>query len=140
MIEVVAALIIEDMHVLLAQRGAHQEYPLHFENPGGKAVGTERPWETLLRELEEELGLLKTFLHVIPAPLLVYNDPARRFRVSLHEVRLLRPRVRGSIPVPREGQGVAWFTMEAMQHLKMTPASEAWKLDVLSHVMAEHRP
>jgi len=55
---VAAAVIIEDGRVLLAQRKSGTHLAGAWEFPGGKVEPDEDPRDALVRELEEELGIL----------------------------------------------------------------------------------
>jgi (d)CTP diphosphatase len=57
-IDVVAAIIEQDGLILLAQRPAHADQPGMWEFPGGKVEAGESQPEALIRELQEELGIL----------------------------------------------------------------------------------
>src|SRR3954466_3996148 len=54
---VAVALIDADNRVLLAQRPEGKQLAGLWEFPGGKIEAGERPEETLIRELAEELGI-----------------------------------------------------------------------------------
>ncbi len=56
--QVVAALIVRAGQVLICQRTKHQPLPLKWEFPGGKIEEGEEAGAALLRELEEELGIV----------------------------------------------------------------------------------
>ncbi|HEY4774400.1 MAG TPA: NUDIX domain-containing protein, partial [Xanthobacteraceae bacterium] len=52
------ALIDADGRVLIAQRPAGRPMAGLWEFPGGKIAAGERPEQTLIRELKEELGIV----------------------------------------------------------------------------------
>ncbi|WP_164214043.1 NUDIX domain-containing protein, partial [Stenotrophomonas maltophilia] len=54
---VACALVDQDNRVLLAERPAGKALAGLWEFPGGKLEPGERPEETLIRELNEELGI-----------------------------------------------------------------------------------
>src|SRR5213596_2818236 len=54
---VACALVDADKRVLLAERPAGKQLAGLWEFPGGKVEPGERPEETLIRELSEELGI-----------------------------------------------------------------------------------
>jgi len=58
MIQVVAAILEQDGRILIGQRMPEQSHPLKWEFPGGKVEVGETPGQALVRELEEELGIL----------------------------------------------------------------------------------
>ncbi|MGE3150719.1 MAG: (deoxy)nucleoside triphosphate pyrophosphohydrolase, partial [Pseudorhodoplanes sp.] len=55
---VACALIDADGRVLIAQRPPGKALAGLWEFPGGKVESGERPEETLIRELQEELGIV----------------------------------------------------------------------------------
>ena len=55
---VVAAVIEQAGRVLICRRKPDQSHPLKWEFPGGKVEPGEAPEAALVRELEEELGIL----------------------------------------------------------------------------------
>lgn len=56
--KVVAGLILVESKFLICQRTRHQPFPLKWEFPGGKIEAGEQAEAALIRELEEELGIL----------------------------------------------------------------------------------
>lgn len=56
--KVVAGLILVQGKFLICQRTRHQPFPLKWEFPGGKIEPGEQPEAALIRELEEELGIV----------------------------------------------------------------------------------
>jgi len=57
MVQVVAAIIERQGHILIGQRQPEQSHPLKWEFPGGKVEPGETPGRALTRELEEELAI-----------------------------------------------------------------------------------
>jgi 8-oxo-dGTP diphosphatase len=55
-IRVVGAAIFNAGRLLIAQRGSHGPLPGKWEFPGGKIEHAESPEQTLIREIDEELG------------------------------------------------------------------------------------
>jgi 8-oxo-dGTP diphosphatase len=56
-IRVVAALLVSEKKVLIAQRPSRDAFPGLWEFPGGKVKKGERDEDALKRECEEELGI-----------------------------------------------------------------------------------
>src|SRR5512143_2383509 len=56
--QVVAGLFLQGNKILICQRTRHQPLPLKWEFPGGKIESGEQPRDALVRELEEELGVV----------------------------------------------------------------------------------
>ena len=57
---VAAGLVIEGTRVLLTQRRSDQDLGGYWELPGGKVEPGEAPLSAVIRELEEELGIVVT--------------------------------------------------------------------------------
>ena len=97
------ALIDPDGRVLLAQRPAGKSMAGLWEFPGGKMEPGERPEETLIRELAEELGI------AVKEPCLAPFTFASHAYDNFH---LLMPlflcRRWDGTPVPREHVAIKW--------------------------------
>ncbi|MDO4607206.1 MAG: (deoxy)nucleoside triphosphate pyrophosphohydrolase [Bowdeniella nasicola] len=65
---VVAAALIQDGHLLVAQRAYPPELAGLWEFPGGKVEDGEDPVTALRREIEEELGIAITVGTQVPGP------------------------------------------------------------------------
>lgn len=74
---VAVALVDADGRVLLAQRPEGKALAGLWEFPGGKIEPGERPEATLIRELDEELGLIVKEPCLAPSP-----SPAMAMRIS----------------------------------------------------------
>src|SRR5262249_28305889 len=120
------ALIDPDGRVLIAQRPAGKAMAGLWEFPGGKVEAGERPEQTLIRELKEELGI--TINEACPAP-----PTFARHRYP--ELPLLMPRYVGrrweGTVQALEGQQVAWARANRLRDYPMPPADEP----LISHLM-----
>jgi 8-oxo-dGTP diphosphatase len=111
------ALIDADGRVLLAQRPEGRPMANLWEFPGGKVEHGERPEQTLIRELKEELGI------VVSEPCLA---PLTFASHSYQEFHLLMPlyvcrRWEGMVTA-REGQRLAWVRPNRLRDYAMPPA------------------
>ncbi|HAH11651.1 MAG TPA: 8-oxo-dGTP diphosphatase MutT [Alphaproteobacteria bacterium] len=112
-----AALIDPDGRVLLAQRPQGKSMAGMWEFPGGKIEPGERPEETVIRELREELAI-----GIQEACLAPFTFASHRY----DDFHLLMPvfvcrRWEGQ-PMPKEGQTLAWVRPREMRDLPMPPA------------------
>ncbi|MCQ8783889.1 (deoxy)nucleoside triphosphate pyrophosphohydrolase [Mangrovibrevibacter kandeliae] len=111
------ALVDADRRVLIAQRPEGKSLAGLWEFPGGKIEPGETPEETLVRELEEELGIVTQTACL--APLTFASHPYERFNL-LMPLYVCR-RFQG-IPSPREGQVLKWVRPNALRDYPMPPA------------------
>lgn len=114
---VACALFDVDGRVLVAQRPEGKALAGLWEFPGGKVEAGERPEETLIRELAEELGIV-----VKPACLAPLTFASHAY----DDFHLLMPlyvcrRWEGT-PAGREGQAVRWMKPARLRDLPMPPA------------------
>lgn len=114
---VACALIDADGRILLAQRPEGKSMAGLWEFPGGKIETGERPETTLIRELNEELGIR------------VKEDCLAPFAFASHgydSFHLLMPlylcRRWEGIVVAREGQKLAWARTNELANYAMPPA------------------
>ncbi len=111
------ALIDPDGRVLVALRPPDKSMAGLWEFPGGKVEVGERPEETVIRELREELGIS------IQEPCLAPFAFASHSYADFH---LLMPlyvcrRWEGS-PAPREHSALKWVKPNELSHYRMPPA------------------
>jgi 8-oxo-dGTP diphosphatase len=113
------ALIDADGRVLLTERPAGKSMAGLWEFPGGKIETGERPEETLIRELKEELGI------VVREPCLA---PLTFASHGYEDFHLLMPlyvcRRWEGIVAAQEGQLLAWVRPNRLRDYKMPPADE----------------
>ncbi len=113
------ALVDPDWRVLLAERPAGKPLAGLWEFPGGKVEPGERPEETLIRELREELGIAVE--EPCLAPLTFASHPYETFHL-LMPLYLCR-RWSGFVR-PLEGQRLAWVRPRDLRSYPMPPADE----------------
>jgi 8-oxo-dGTP diphosphatase len=113
------ALIDADGRVLLAERPAGRPMAGLWEFPGGKVENGERPEDTLIRELHEELGI--TIREACLAPLAFASHAYADFHL-LMPLYVCR-RWDGTVAA-REGQRLAWVRPNRLREYPMPPADE----------------
>jgi 8-oxo-dGTP diphosphatase len=116
---VAVALIDADGRVLIAERPEGKQLAGLWEFPGGKIEAGERPEQTLIRELHEELGI------TVEEPCLAPLTFASHAYESFH---LLMPlyvcRRWSGFVQPREGQRLKWVRPRDLRDYPMPPADE----------------
>ena len=111
------ALIDADGRVLLAQRPEGRPMAGLWEFPGGKVEEGERPEDTLIRELHEELGI--TVREACLAPLTFASHAYEDFHL-LMPLYMCR-RWEGTVAA-REAQQLAWVRPNRLREYPMPPA------------------
>ena len=120
------ALVDTDGRVLLAQRPAGKLMAGLWEFPGGKVEAGERPEQTLIRELKEELGILVNEACLAPLTFASHAYPDFHLLMPLFVCR----RWEGT-PMALEGQQLAWVRVNRLRDYPMPPADEP----LVSHLM-----
>jgi 8-oxo-dGTP diphosphatase len=113
------ALIDVDGRVLLAQRPAGKLMAGLWEFPGGKVESGERPEDSLIRELKEELGIVVREACLAPLTFASHAYPEFHLLMPLFVCR----RWDGMV-TPREGQRLAWVRPNRLREYPMPPADE----------------
>ena len=114
---IACALVDVDKRILIAQRPPGKALAGLWEFPGGKAEPGERPEATLIRELQEELGI--TVAEPCLAPLTFASHAYEDFHL-LMPLYICR-RWEGQA-VAREGQRLAWVRANKLRDYPMPPA------------------
>ncbi len=111
------ALIDSDGRVLIAQRGPGGAMAGLWEFPGGKIEPGERPEETVIRELKEELAI-----DVKEACLAPFTFVSHRYEGFALLMPLYITRRWSGTPIPREHQALKWVRPRDLVNYPMPPA------------------
>ena len=111
------ALIDADRRVLIAERPEGKSLAGLWEFPGGKVEAGETPEETLIRELQEEIGVTTQAACLAPLTFASHLYPDFHLLMPLYVCR----RYEG-IARPREGQRLKWVRPKDLRDYPMPPA------------------
>jgi len=120
------ALVDTDGRVLIAQRPAGKAMAGLWEFPGGKVEAGERPEQTLIRELKEELGIVVNEACLAPLTFASHAYPDFHLLMPLYVCR----RWDGTVTA-LEDQSLAWVRPNRLRDYPMPPADEP----LISHLM-----
>ncbi len=116
---VAVALVDADGRVLIAQRPPGKSLAGLWEFPGGKLDPGERPEAALIRELDEELGIVVNEACLAPLTFASHAYPDFHLLMPLWVCR----RWEGLVS-PREGQALKWVRAGRLRDYPMPPADE----------------
>ena len=120
------ALVDTDGRVLIAQRPKGKPMSGLWEFPGGKIENGERPEDTLIRELKEELGITVNDACLAPLAFASHSYADFHLLMPLYVCR----RWEGTV-VATEGQQLAWVKPNRLRDYEMPPAD----IPLISHLM-----
>jgi 8-oxo-dGTP diphosphatase len=120
------ALVDADGRVLLAQRPDGKAMAGLWEFPGGKVEGNETPEQSLIRELQEELGIVVNEACLAPLTFASHAYPDFHLLMPLYVCR----RWEGQVTAI-EGQKLAWVKPNRLRDYEMPPAD----VPLISHLM-----
>lgn len=126
---VAAALVDSDGRVLIARRPEGKQLAGQWEFPGGKVEEGETPEAALVRELEEELGIVVKTACLAPFVFASHTYETFHLLMPLYLIR----RWEGE-PEAREHSALKWVRPNAMKDYPMPPADlplVAWLTDFL---------
>jgi len=120
------ALVDADGRVLIAQRPAGKPMAGLWEFPGGKIESGERPEQTLIRELKEELGIDVSEDCLAPLTFASHLYPDFHLLMPLYVCR----RWEGTVTA-LEAPQLAWVKPNKLRDYDMPPAD----IPLISHLM-----
>src|SRR5690606_10289708 len=113
------ALVDADGRVLLAQRPEGKSLAGLWEFPGGKVEQGETPEETLIRELQEEVGITTKVACHAPLTFASHTYDDFHLLMPLYVCRRFEGVAQGL-----EGQSLKWVRPKDMRDYPMPPADE----------------
>lgn len=113
------ALIDADGRVLIAQRPPGKTMAGLWEFPGGKVEQGERPEQSLIRELKEELGIVVKEECLAPLTFASHAYADFHLLMPLYVCRRWE-----GIVEPREKQALKWVRPNDLRNFPMPPADE----------------
>lgn len=117
MLVAACALIDPDGRVLIAQRPPDKSMAGLWEFPGGKVEAGERPEDTVIRELHEELGI--TVKEACLAPFTFASHPYPEFQLLMP---LYICRRWDGVATAREHTALKWVMPRELSQYPMPPA------------------
>lgn len=113
------ALLDSDGRILLAQRPEGKSLAGLWEFPGGKVEKGETPEETLVRELQEEIGIVTKVACLAPLTFASHTYDHFHLLMPLYVCRRYEGIARGC-----EGQAIKWVKPMDLRSYPMPPADE----------------
>ncbi|MGB6116919.1 MAG: 8-oxo-dGTP diphosphatase MutT [Mesorhizobium sp.] len=113
------ALVDADGRVLLSERPEGKQLAGLWEFPGGKVEAGETPEETLVRELQEELGIETKTACLAPLTFASHSYETFHLLMPLYVCRRFWGTAKGL-----EGQRLKWVRPRDMRNYPMPPADE----------------
>jgi 8-oxo-dGTP diphosphatase len=128
---VAAALTNENDEILLQKRPAGRNMAGLWEFPGGKVENGETPESALVRELEEELGIVVDAKNLHPLTFASEALADKHLVLLLYNCRLWVGE-----PKPLDSPEIAWVSISDMRKLHMPPADAPFIDALASHLRA----
>ncbi|MDY0184759.1 MAG: (deoxy)nucleoside triphosphate pyrophosphohydrolase [Desulfuromonadaceae bacterium] len=129
MLEVAAAIIVEDGLVLLGQRSEHTHLGGYWEFPGGKLEPGESVYACVEREVQEELGVAARAGALVCES--IYAYPFGTVKLLCVHTFLLQKQLMRNVHTRLE-----WVALEALSTYNLAPAD----IPVVPHLLRYFAP
>lgn len=127
MVEVVAALIWENVKFMICQRPAHEARALLWEFVGGKVEPGEAKENALMRECQEELAITLSVGDVFMDVVHEYPD------ITVH-LTLFNATIAEGVPQKLEHNDICWITPAEIPQYAFCPADK----EILAAITKQH--
>jgi 8-oxo-dGTP diphosphatase len=132
---VAAALINPDGKVLVQKRSENRSMAGLWEFPGGKIEPHERPEDALVRELDEELGIIVMPEDITPLSFASAPLGEQHLLLLLYICRKWQ-----GVPAALDAAVIQWCSINALQNLEMPPADVPLVKALLAHALSVPNP
>ena len=118
----------EGLYLVLYRSNSHPLFPGHIDFPGGEVEPKETPEAAVMREIQEETGLL-----VDPKKLKkLFTKQYRQTTHILFEAKLAEPDAK--IALSWEHKGYCWIAPEELKSLPKSPGADPYYMDVMDFI------
>lgn len=118
----------EGLYLVLHRGNTHPRFPGHIDFPGGEVEPKETPEAAVMREIQEEAGLL-----VDPKKLKkLFTKQYRQTTHILFEAKLTEPDAK--VFLSWEHESYRWITPEELKSLPKFPGADPYYMDVVEFI------
>ena len=121
----------EGLCLVLHRGNTHPRFPGHIDFPGGEVESKETPEVAVMREIQEETGLL-----VDPKKLKkLFTKQYRQTTHMLFEAKLTEPDAK--VALSWEHKSYRWITPEELKSLPKFPGADSYYTDVVDYLSSQ---
>ena len=121
----------EGLYLVLHRGNTHPRFPGHIDFPGGEVEPKETPEAAVMREIQEETGLL-----VDPKKLKkLFTKQYQQATHVLFEVKLTEPDAK--VALSWEHKSYRWITPEELKSLPKFSGADSYYTDVVDYLSSQ---